>query len=93
MKRILLRSSTFVRAAKKVIKKNPQIASDIELALKSLSEDAYSPKLKTHKLKGKFKGSLACSAGFDLRIIFKFVQYEGEEAVLLETVGSHEEVY
>jgi hypothetical protein len=28
-----------------------------------------------------------------LRIIFKFVEYEGGEAILLETVGTHDEVY
>jgi len=31
--------------------------------------------------------------GYDLRIIFRFVEYEKAEAVLLETIGTHEEVY
>ena len=38
-------------------------------------------------------GSLACSAGYDCRIVFSIVQHEGKEAILLETVGTHEEVY
>jgi mRNA-degrading endonuclease YafQ of YafQ-DinJ toxin-antitoxin module len=45
------------------------------------------------QLKGKLEGSWACSAGYDLRIIFSFVQHEGAEAILLETMGTHDEVY
>ena len=93
MKRSLLRSSTFVRTAKRIIKKDPYMAEDIEDALKLLSEDAFNPRLKTHKLMGNLKGSLACSAGYNLRIIFKIVQYESSESILLETIGTHNEVY
>ena len=58
-----------------------------------LSEDAFHPQLKTHKLKGKFAGSWACSAGYDLRVVFEFVKHKGAEAILLESVGTHDEVY
>lgn len=93
MRRILLRSSPFVRSAKRVIKKDPRIAPDIEDALVRLEEDAFDSKLKTHRLRGKFKDSWACSAGYDLRIIFKFVKHKRSEAILLETIGTHDEVY
>ena len=93
MKRRLLRSNSFVRAAKKVVKKHPGVADDIQAALELLSEDAFNPRLKTHRLKGNLEASWACSAGYDLRLLFKFVQHEGSDAILLETVGSHEEVY
>jgi len=49
--------------------------------------------LKTHKLKGDLQGSWACSGGYDLRIVFEFVQYQGSEAILLESIGTHEEAY
>ena len=93
MKRALLRSNTFIRAARKAVKKHPQDTEDIRLALEMLNKDAFHPRLKTHKLKGKLAGSWACSAGYDLRIVFKFVEDEGKEAILLETIGTHEEVY
>ena len=32
-------------------------------------------------------------AGYDLRIVFRFVEYEGAEAILVETIGSREDVY
>jgi addiction module RelE/StbE family toxin len=93
VKRVLLQSNSFVRSAKRIVKKDPRLAKDIQATLEFLSEDAFHPRLKTHKLKGNLEGSWACSVGYDLRIVFEFVQHEGMEAILLETVGTHDEVY
>ncbi len=93
MKRILLRSNTFIRAAKRMLRKTPSLAPNIKEALTLLEADAFHPYLRTHKLTGNLQGSWACSAGYDLRIIFSFVKHEGKEAILLETIGTHEEVY
>jgi mRNA-degrading endonuclease YafQ of YafQ-DinJ toxin-antitoxin module len=76
-----------------LVKKDSHVAEHLRSALALLAEDVFHPKLKTHKLKGELGGSWACSAAHDLRIVFEFVQYEGAEAILLETVGSHDEVY
>ncbi|HDL65321.1 MAG TPA: plasmid stabilization protein [Proteobacteria bacterium] len=53
------------------------------------------PRLETHKLKGKLSGSWACSAGYDLRIVFDFVESEKqkEDDIFLLEIGTHEEVY
>jgi len=91
--RQLLKSKAFIRSAKKLIKKSPPIVEDIATTLALLSEDAFQPFLKTHKLKGNLEGSWACSAGYHLRIVFEFVQHEGEEAILLEDIGTHDDVY
>lgn len=93
MTRILLRSTAFVRRAKKILKKHPLASQDLQSALELLAADCFHPRLKTHKLKGELEGSWACSAGYDLRIVFKFVEYEGSEGILLLTMGTHEEVY
>jgi len=93
LKRLLLRSATFVRAARRAIKKDPTRAEELEKALALLVADAFHPQLRTHKLHGALEGHWACSAGYDLRIVFRLVQHEGAEAVLLETIGTHEEVY
>jgi mRNA-degrading endonuclease YafQ of YafQ-DinJ toxin-antitoxin module len=93
VKRVLLRSTTFVRAAKRHVKKRPSVAEDLRQALELLAQDAFDPALKTHKLKGDLQGSWACSAGYDLRILFELVEHEGAEAILLQTVGTHDEVY
>ena len=93
MKRRLLRSSAFVRSVRRVVKKNPQLVKDLTTALETLEQDAFHPSLRTHKLKGPLEGSWACSVGYDLRILFRFVRHEESEAILLLTVGGHEEVY
>lgn len=93
MKRLLLPSKAFVRTARRFSGKHSQAASEIQLTLELLAEDAFHPQLKTHKLKGKLAGSWACSAGYDLRVIFQFVKHKGQDAILLEGVGTHEEVY
>jgi hypothetical protein len=48
---------------------------------------------RTHKLKGKLKNSWACSAGYDLRIVFQCVRHQQNEAILLEAAGTHDAVY
>ncbi|HYN21399.1 MAG TPA: type II toxin-antitoxin system mRNA interferase toxin, RelE/StbE family [Thermoanaerobaculia bacterium] len=93
MRRQLLRTSAFVRAARRIVKKNPQVAESISKVLEKLEEDAFDSSLRTHKLKGPLEGRWACSAGYDLRILFRFVSYEDSEAILLLTVGGHDEVY
>jgi mRNA-degrading endonuclease YafQ of YafQ-DinJ toxin-antitoxin module len=91
--RELIRTNTFVRSLRRTLKKHPEAAIAIENVLTSLAGDAFDPRLKTHKLKGQLDGVWACSAGFDLRILFEFVSHDGAEAILLLTTGTHDEVY
>ena len=93
MKRELVRTNAFIRAAKRYAKKNSQVAAEIESALIRLAADAFDPRLKTHKLKGDLDGLWACSAGYDLRIVFEFVEQARREKLLLLSVGTHDEVY
>ena len=93
MTRVLLQSTAFVKAARRLIKKHPEIGPTLEATFEALMEDAFQVLLKTHKLKGELAGSWACSAGYDLRLIFELVQYEGAEAILLQNIGTHDEVY
>jgi mRNA-degrading endonuclease YafQ of YafQ-DinJ toxin-antitoxin module len=93
VKRALIPSPSFVRAAKRFVKKNPSAADTIRSTLKLLAEDAFDPRLRTHKLKGSLGDCWASSAGYDLRIVFEFVSHGGKEVVLLLSVGTHDEVY
>lgn len=94
MKRVLLRSSAFVRDAKqRLAKKSPHAAEALLAVLALLEEDAFQACLKTHKLKGDLEGSWACSFGRDLRIVFLFEPHEDREAILLQSLGTHDEVY
>ncbi len=89
----LIKTNAFVRSAKKVVKRDRLLAQALQDTLTLLSEDAFHPSLKTHKLKGNLLGAWACSAAYDLRIVFEFVQNDDTECILLEAVGTHDEVY
>jgi mRNA-degrading endonuclease YafQ of YafQ-DinJ toxin-antitoxin module len=93
VKRLLLPSTAFVRSSRRFIRKHPNLAPELQLTLQLLEEDAFHPQLKTHKLKGKLAGSWACSGGYDLRIVFEFVKHKGDDAILLESIGTHDDVY
>jgi mRNA-degrading endonuclease YafQ of YafQ-DinJ toxin-antitoxin module len=91
--RALIQSPAFVRAARKFVKRQPASADAIRAALTLLTEDAFDARLRTHKLQGPLANRWACSAGYDLRIVFEFIEHEGAESILLLTVGTHDEVY
>ncbi len=92
--RTIVWSSTFKRAYKRMVKRQPEIRSQLETTLTALADNPFLSSLETHKLKGRLAGSWACSAGYDLRIIFEFVKEDqAEDAVFLIEIGTHDEVY
>jgi mRNA-degrading endonuclease YafQ of YafQ-DinJ toxin-antitoxin module len=56
MRRALLRSSAFVRAARRILRRNPGAAQELQAALELLADEAFHPQLRTHKLKGRLEG-------------------------------------
>jgi len=54
--RELIRSTAFIRAARRYLKKHPRASDEFEATLLLLSQDAFDPRLKTHKLKGDLDG-------------------------------------
>jgi addiction module RelE/StbE family toxin len=93
--RTIIWSSTFLKAYRKFTRKLPDQRNEIGKTLRLLAEDPFAPQLETHKLRGKLSGTWACSAGYDLRIIFEFVKEEGKkgEDIFLIEIGTHDEVY
>jgi len=93
VRRTLLRSPAFGRDLRKWLKRHPETAASIEATLEQLSADAAHPSLRTHKLRGSLTGCWACSAAYDLRIVFEYTQHKRQEAILLLALGTHDEVY
>jgi len=89
----LIASKVFIRDSRRFLKRNPQYAKSVKATLSLLESDVFHPQLKTHKLKGRLKNSWACSVEYDLRIVFEIVKDDGKDAILLQTVGTHDEVY
>jgi addiction module RelE/StbE family toxin len=93
--RTLLRDESFNRAIKRRCKNRPKLREKVLATLSTLELDPFDPSLKTHKLQGDLKDLWACSVEYDFRIVFKFLQLEGEleEAIVLIDAGTHDEVY
>lgn len=89
----LLFSPTFMRESKRLFRRNLRLGPIVEAVLKTLESNVFAPNLKTHKLKGKFEGYWSCSVEYDVRIIFKIVKADNENAVLLLSIGTHDDVY
>ena len=70
MYRKMIPSSKFERAYKKFVRSRPFLQSSIDSTLVSLENDAFSINLGSHKLSGDLYGLMACSCGYDCRIIF-----------------------
>lgn len=88
-------SSSYKRAFKRTVKMDPDAKQKIITVMEKLSVDPFAMELKTHKLKGILENSWACSAGYDLRIIFNFVKNveTTETEILLIDIGTHDQVY
>jgi len=93
VKRTLLRSPAFGRDLKRWLKSHPESAESIEATLEQLSADPGHASLRTHKLRGSLADCWACSADYDLRIVFEYAKHDGQEAILLLALGTHDEVY
>jgi addiction module RelE/StbE family toxin len=89
----LVPSPAFLRDAKRLRKKDREASERLRAALALLAEDAFDPRLKTHKLCGELEGFWACTVTYDLRLVFEIAELDGEDAVVLQSVGSHDDVY
>lgn len=93
--RKLVWSPAFIRAFRRAVRRRPELRDKIEQALQLLVDDPFHTKLQSHKLKGPLKGLWACTAGYDCRILFEFVENSEsiDDDILLLTIGKHDEVY
>ena len=90
---MLVRSPAFARDLRAWLKSRPGTARAIQDTLELLAADASHPSLRTHTLRGPLADCWACAAGYDLRVVFEFVEHEGSEAILLLALGTHDQVY
>ena len=65
--RTLVWSTTFVRAFKRAVRRQPELRVRIEHTLKLLAEDPFHPMLHSHKKSTKPIGRLFMDSSFDYR--------------------------
>jgi mRNA interferase YafQ len=96
LERNLVLSKAFEKSYQKFAKKNQDLRTSINKALLKLQHDVYDPTLRTHKLSGTLAAYLACSCGYDCRIIFIIEKDPTDstiENIILLDIGTHDDVY
>lgn len=73
----------FKKEAAKLTSGNTALRNKLSIVLKTLSENPFTPSLKTHKLKGDFEGLWALSLSYELRIIFQIREINNEKFILI----------
>ncbi len=83
-------SPAFKRAYKKTLKNNSSRQILFQQKISLFLQDPFHPQLRTHKLSGVLKDFYSFSIEYDLRVIFYFIS---DTEVVLENIGTHNEVY
>jgi mRNA interferase YafQ len=93
--RKLIPTPKFHRALRKFTKRNATLRANIQETLELMEADVFAASLETHKLSGNLDGIMACSCGYDCRVLFLIEQEPetGINAIVLLDVGSHDSVY
>lgn len=82
-------SSSFKRAYKKLVRKNPQLIPEIKEKIVLFKSNSADQSLKLHKLTGGLRKNWSFSITKDIRIVLSY----SKDGVILVDIGKHEEVY
>jgi mRNA interferase YafQ len=93
--RELVLTPKFKRAFRKFVRHDARLQKRIEDTLEQMRLDVFAAHLGTHKLSEELLGLLACSCGYDCRIVFSIERDKetGKEVIVLLDIGTHDEVY
>ena len=84
-------TESYIKRAKKFIKKHPDLLSQYEKTLKLLEINPNHPSLRLHKLYGKLSELYSVSINISYRICIDFLIED--DIIIPIDVGSHDEVY
>jgi len=83
-------SPTIQKQLKKLKRKSPRVYQRFRILSKILTIDPFSPKLKTHKLRGRLGGRYAFSLDESLRVVFRI---KDSATLVLIALGTHDQMY
>lgn len=87
----ILYTESYLKRAKKFIKKHPDLLSQYEKTLKLMEINPYHPSLRLHKLRGKLSELYSVSINISYRITIFFIIHD--DKIIPIDIGSHDEVY
>ncbi len=91
MKYKLVFPESYIRRARKFLKKHPEIHGQYRKALELLELNPYHPSLRLHSLQGNLSGLSSVSINISYRIVLELI-IDGNE-ILLINIGKHDQVY
>jgi len=91
MKYKLVFPQSYIRRARKFLKKHPEIHGQYRKALELLELDPYHPSLRLHSLQGHLSGLSSASINISYRIVLELI-IDGNE-ILLINIGKCDQVY
>ncbi len=83
-------SPVFQKNYKRLFKHNSSRQILFQQKISLFLQDQFHPQLHTHKLSGNLKEFYSFSIEYDLRVLFYFAS---ENEIVLDNIGSHDEVY
>lgn len=87
----LIYPDSYIRRAKKFLRKHPEISNQYRKILELLELDPYHPSLRLHTLEGRLKGLSSVSINMSYRIVLE-LEIQDEEIILIN-IGNHDQVY
>ena len=87
----IIYTETYIKRAKKFIKKHPEIISQYEKTLKLTEVNPFHPSLRLHKLKGKLSDLYSVSINISYRICIDFI-IQDKKTIPID-IGKHDNVY
>jgi mRNA-degrading endonuclease YafQ of YafQ-DinJ toxin-antitoxin module len=87
----LIYPASYIRRARKFLRRHPGIHVQYRKTLELLELNPFHTSLRLHSLKGQLSGLSSVSINMSYRIVIELL-IEGDE-ILLANVGKHEQVY
>ena len=87
----LVYPESYVRRAKKFLKKHPDVRSQYQKTLELLELNPYHPSLRLHGLQGRLSGLSSVSITLSYRIVLEMVIREND--IILVDIGDHDHAY
>ena len=87
----LIYTDSYIKRARRFLKKHPDLVSQYEKTLKILEINPQHPSLRLHQLKGRLNKLHSISINISYRITLEF--YFNDKEIILVNVGHHDDVY
>ena len=87
----LIYPESYVRRARKFLKRHPGIRNQYAKTLELLELDPCHPSLRLHKLQGRHAGLSSISINMSYRIVLDIIIEDRN--IILVSIGSHDDVY